>query len=369
MEEARSRKLGGSLKVPNVQELAKQQLAAVPPRYIRDDIENQSYSSVLILPQVPIIDMNKLLQIGDFDYDDDSELNRLHLACKEWGFFQLVNHGVSSSLMEKVKSEIRAFFDLPMEEKKKFEQEEGDLEGYGQAFVVSEEQKLDWADILYMITLPTHLRKPHLFPKLPDSLRDALEQYSAALKELAMKTLYIMARALGMKAEDMNVLFEEDGTQMMRINYYPPCPQPELVMGLCPHTDAIGLAILLQVNETDEGLQIQKDGAWIPVPYLPHAFVVNIGDILEIVTNGIYKSTEHRAIVNKDRERISIATFLSPKLDGDLGPAPSLLTLQCPAKFKRIGVADYFKGYFSRELVGKSYVDTIRIRNEDDGSN
>lgn len=73
--------------------------------------------------------------------------------------------------MEKVKSEIRAFFNLPMEEKKKFEQEEGDLEGYGQAFVVSEEQKLDWADILYMITLPPHLRKPHLFPKLPDSLR------------------------------------------------------------------------------------------------------------------------------------------------------------------------------------------------------
>ncbi|XP_055803660.1 uncharacterized protein LOC129872804 [Solanum dulcamara] len=311
MEEARSRKLGGSLKVPNVQQLAKQQLAAVPPRYIRNDIENQSHSSIVILPQVPVIDMKKLLEIGD---DDDTELNRFHLACQEWGFFQLVNHGVSSSLMEKVKSETRAFFDLPMEEKKKFEQEEGDLEGYGQAFVVSEEQKLDWADILYMITLPTHLRKPHLFPKLPPSLRDALEQYTIALKELAMKILYTMARTLGMKAEDMNVLFEEDATQMMRINYYPPCPQPELVMGLCPHTDSIGLTILLQVNET-EGLQIKKDGAWIPVPYRPDAFVINIGDILEIVTNGIYKSIEYRAIVNEDKERISIATFLSPKLD------------------------------------------------------
>ena len=270
--------------------------------------------------------------------------------------------------MKKVKSEIRAFFDLPMEEKTKFEQEEGDLEGYGQAFVVSEEQKLDWADILYMITLPTHLRKPHLFPKLPASFRDALEQYSRTLKELAMKILYVMARALGMKTEDMNVLFEQDGTQMMRINYYPPCPQPERVMGLCPHTDAIDLAILLQVNET-EGLQIKKDGAWTPVPYLPDAFVVNIGDILEILTNGIYKSTEHRAIVNEDKERISIATFLSPNLDGDLGPAPSLLTPQCPAEFRRIGVADYFKGYFSRELVGKSYVDSIRIGNGGDGSN
>ncbi|KAK4710901.1 hypothetical protein R3W88_005414 [Solanum pinnatisectum] len=366
MEEAKSRKLGGSLKVPNVQELAKEQLAAVPLRYIRDDIENQSYSSIVILPQVPVVDMKKLLEIGDID--DDSELERLHLACKEWGFFQLVNHGVNSSLMKKVKSEIKAFFDLPMEEKKKFEQEEGDLEGYGQAFVVSEEQKLDWGDILYMITLPTHLRKPHLFPKLPVSLRDALEQYSTALKELAMKILYVMARALGMKAEDMNVLFEQDGTQMMRINYYPPCPQPERVMGLCHHTDSIGLTILLQVNET-EGLQIKKDGAWIPVPYRPDAFVVNIGDILEIVTNGIYKSIEHRAIVNKDKERISIATFLSPKLNGDLGPAASLLTPQSPAQYRRIGVADYFKGLFSRELVGKSYIDTLRIGDGDHGSN
>ena len=69
--------------------------------------------------------------------------------------------------MEKVKLEIGEFFKLPMEEKKKLGQEPGDTEGYGQAFVVSEEQKLDWSDLFYMITLPTHLRKPHLFPKLP----------------------------------------------------------------------------------------------------------------------------------------------------------------------------------------------------------
>lgn len=357
MAEAKSRKLGGSLKVPNVQELAKQQLAAVPPRYVRDDIENQSYNSTILLPQVPVIDMKKLLEIGD---NDDSELKMLHLACKEWGFFQLLNHGVSSSLVEKVKSEIQAFFDLPMEEKKKFEQQEGDTEGYGQAFVVSEEQKLDWADILYMITLPTNLRKPHLFPRLPLSLRDALEQYSVELKELAMKILYKMAKALGMQDEDMDVLFAEEGLQMMRINYYPPCPQPELVMGFCPHSDSVGLTILLHVNEI-EGLQIKKDGAWIPVPHLPDAFVVNIGDSLEIVTNGNYKSIEHRAIVNEDKARISIATFLSPRLDGDIGPAPSLLTPQTPAQFRRIGVADYFKGFLSRELVGKSYIDTMRI--------
>ena len=110
--------------------------------------------------------------------------------------------------------------------------------------------------------------------------RDTLEAYSLDLKALAMKILDLMAKALKMAAVDMKVLFEE-GHQAMRMNYYPPCPQPELAIGLNSHSDAVGLTILLQVNEM-EGLQIRKDGMWIPVKPLHNAFVVNIGDILEV---------------------------------------------------------------------------------------
>lgn len=85
---------------------------------------------------------------------------------------------------------------------------------------------------------------------------------------------------------------------------------------------------------------------------------------MQIVTNGIYKSTEHRATVNSVKERISIATFYSPSLDGEMGPAASLVTPERPAAFKRIGVADFFRGFFSRALVGKSYLDVVRIQNE-----
>ncbi|KAG7963599.1 hypothetical protein I3843_09G126200 [Carya illinoinensis] len=215
-----------------------------------------------------------------------------------------------------------------------------------------------------MVTLPTHLRKPHLFPKLPLPLRDNLEAYSAELKALAVKILDVMAKALRMEARDMRELFEE-GWQAMRMNYYPPCPQPELAIGLTPHSDAVGLTILLQINEM-EGLQITKNGMWIPVKPLPNAFIVNIGDILEIVTNGTYRSIEHRAMVNSEKERLSIATFYGPKLDGDMGPAPSLVSSEkSPALFKRIGVADYFRGFFSRELHGKSYLEIMRIQNEE----
>ncbi|XP_027184229.1 codeine O-demethylase-like [Coffea eugenioides] len=199
---------------------------------------------------------------------------------------------------------------------------------------------------------------------LQEKGRDTLDRYSKELKILAIKVLEQMTKALGMKLEDMTMLFQE-GMQSMRMNYYPPCPQPELVMGLCRHSDTAGLTILLQVNEV-EGLRIKKAGAWVPVVVpLSNAFIVNVGDILGIVTNGINKSVEHRATVNLHNERLSIATLLAPKLDGDMGPAPSLITPENPAIFRRIHMIDYLKAYFSRELDGKSFIDTMRTQIED----
>lgn len=202
-----------------------------------------------------------------------------------------------------------------MEEKKKYWQLPGEVEGFGQAFVVSEEQKLDWGDIFFMTTLPVHLRRPNLFPKLPLPLRffplfpslcgmlilckrdkikgcnltlcfpcrDTLEVYSMELKTVALNLILKMAKVLNIKDEEIREFFE-NGLQSMRMNYYPPCPQPEKVIGLTPHSDASGLTILLQINEV-EGLQIKKNGKWLPVtPVLPNAFIVNIGDTLEVIT-------------------------------------------------------------------------------------
>ncbi|CAI0452027.1 unnamed protein product [Linum tenue] len=352
MEDPELTKLGSSLQVACVQELAKNPIAAIPPRYLRPDQEPTNATSPL---SIPVIDLQKLLSTSHH------ELDSLHAACRDWGFFQLMNHGVSESLIDKVKAEVEGFFNLPIEEKRKYWQRPGEMEGFGQAFVVSEEQKLDWGDLFYTTILPKHLRKPHLFPRLPLPLRETLEEYSAALKGLSMNILDLMAEALRMDTGDMKVLFDE-GWQKFRMNYYPPCPWPELVMGVNSHSDAAGLTILLQVTTEIQGLQVMKDGHWVPVVALPNAFIINIGDTLEILSNGMYKSVEHRATVNSDKERISFATFVSPKLDGDLGPAPSLLiNTQAQPKYRRIGVADYFKGYFRRELAGKSYVDVMRI--------
>ncbi|GAB4855154.1 hypothetical protein Ancab_039749 [Ancistrocladus abbreviatus] len=345
----------GSLEVPSVQELVKEKMTKIPTRYIVRSHVEQGFVEVDALPQLPVIDMARLTSPQFMD----SELEKMDQVCKEWGFFQLINHGVATSLVEKIEKEMEEFFRLPLEEKNKYKQLPGDSEGFGQLFVFSEEQKLDWGDMLYMVTLPPHLRKPHLLPELPPTFRETVETYSAQLRKLALKLLDCMAQALHMNANDMKVLFDE-GKQEMRMSCYPSCPQPDLVMGLTAYSDATGLTILRQTNEV-EGLQIKKDGKWVPVKPLPDAFIINIGDILEIVTNGIYRSIEHRVVVNAEKERMSLATFYSPRLDGEIGPAPSLVTPQTPALFRRIIVADYFKEYFSRKLDSKSYLDYMRI--------
>ncbi|RZC90048.1 hypothetical protein C5167_044678 [Papaver somniferum] len=365
METPEVSKIGSSLFVPNVQEMAKQPLAEVPARYLRidqDPLANVVSSSSMIDKTVPVIDLQKLLSpepiIGE------AELERLHSACKEWGFFQVVNHGVDISVVEKIKSEVHDFFNIPMDEKKPFWQEEGDLEGFGQVFITSEDQQLDWGDMFFMVTLPKHMRKPRLFPKLPLPLRDTVESYSSQVNNLNMTLLKLMGKALKIEADVIEDLFE-DGRQIIKMNYYPPCPQAENVLGATPHSDGTGLTILLQLNEV-EGLQVKKDNMWVPVKPLPEAFVVNMGDLLEIMTNGIYPSVEHRVTVNTTNERLSVATFQSPKMTSHIGPIPSMLTPETPALFRSVRYDDYLRTYYKKKLYGKSYLDYMKIGGDKD---
>ncbi|KAM6567966.1 hypothetical protein CsatA_027094 [Cannabis sativa] len=316
------------LVVPSVQELAKDpNMVSIPSRYIQHHQNSQSNNvitnSVSLDDQIPVINFQNL-----FLADDQSELSNLHSACKDWGFFQLVNHGISDSLIEKVKKGIEELFNLPVEEKKKLCQLPGDIEGFGQSFVFTEEQKLDWNDYLLIFTLPLALRKPHLFPNLPTTLKESLEIYSLELAKLARDLICQMEKILGIKNNEISNLFE-DGMQFYSINCYPRCPEPEKVIGLTHHSDGGCLTFLLHVNQ--------------------------------ILTNGIYRSIEHRATVNSTHERLSVATFHNISVDSMIGPAKSLINEKNPALYRTLPNKEYFKGLFSRELDGKNYIDSMKL--------
>ncbi|VVA95762.1 unnamed protein product [Arabis nemorensis] len=345
-----------SLIVPSVLEMVKEKnLTTVPSRYVRSDQEKpELLDDSSLSSEIPLIDMKRLCSVSAMD----SELQKLDLACKDWGFFQLINHGIDSSFLDKLETEAQDFFNLSMEEKKKLWQRNGEFEGFGQVNVVSEDQKLDWGDMFILTTQPIRSRKSHLFSKLPPSFRETVETYSSEVKNIAKILFAKMANVLEIKREEMEDLFD-DVWQSIKINYYPPCPQPDQVIGLTPHSDAAGLTILLQVNQV-EGLQIKKDGKWVVVKPLLHALVVNVGEILEIITNGRYRSVEHRAVVNSEKERLSIAMFHSPGKETVIGPAKSLAEKhQKQRLFKNMTTQEFFDAFFTQKLNGKSHLDDL----------
>ncbi|CAN1256937.1 S-norcoclaurine synthase 1 [Linum perenne] len=329
--------VGGSIPVANVQQLASESKDDhVPIKYIRPELE---------LDQVPI-DGSHHIPVID-----------LHSACKDWGFFQLINHGVTEEVITKMKMDVQEFFNLPLQEKMSCAQMPNSIEGYGQAFVVSEEQKLDWGDMLFIFPQPVSGRKMRFWPMAPSSFRANFEQYSSELEKLASSLLSYIAINLGLEPEKLLAPFK-DGAQGVRMNYYPPCKESNKVMGLTPHSDAVGLTLLTQVNDV-QGLQIRKDGEWVPIEPTPGAFIVNVGDIIEIMSNGEYKSIEHRAMVNPDKERLSIAAFHGPNVKAMVGPIPE--TLKGQANYKTISQEEFVKLMVNKKLDGKGLISQLKI--------
>ncbi|CAI9095459.1 OLC1v1031413C1 [Oldenlandia corymbosa var. corymbosa] len=348
------RDVGSSLPVANVQELASKNLKEIPHRYIRPEIRADE---VLVngSSQIPVIDMSKLVA-GNTEYE--TEMSNLHQACKDWGFFQLINHGAITEI-ENMKVAADGFFKLPLEEKMVYAQQDG-LEGYGHAFVMSEDQKLDWNDMIFICSAPESGRNMKFWPNNPTSFRPSLDEYSRQLHKIFISLVQSMATNLGVEFREFVNMYLECA-QGITMNYYPPCSLADQVMGFTPHSDGSMLTLLVQVGEV-EGLQIRNSGKWIPIKPLPGAIIVNIADCMEIMSNGEYKSIEHRAVVNSEKERISIAGFHNPSRTATISPLPGLVK-ETAAKYKAVKFEDYAKMFLNSRLNGKSTLDAVKICN------
>lgn len=139
------------------------------------------------------------------------------------------------------------------------------------------------------------------------------------MRKLTGRLVSLMGQDLGIKNPEQLGSLVSEQLQSVRITYYPPCNHANKVVGLSSHSDGTGLTVLLQANDVN-GLQIKKEGKWFPVMAKPGAFIVNVGDMIEIMSNGRYKSIEHRVLVNSEKARLSIATFHSPSFDVTLRP-------------------------------------------------
>ncbi|KAK8945189.1 S-norcoclaurine synthase 1 [Platanthera zijinensis] len=346
------------MEVENVQALAVKVGAEIPQRYVRG--ERQEEDTVIDGNQdsnekdIPVIDFGRL-----FDPEwCDEEAERLHFACRDWGFFHVINHGVLEAVIEKLKQDITEFFKLPLEEKNKVAQIQSSVEGYGQTYIHSEEQMLEWCDILFLATSPPSFKQLRFWPTNPPSCRETVDDYAAEVKRVSDDILKVISKNLGLESGMIFEMFK-GGIQTFRFNYYPPCTCPEKVLGLSPHSDSAGLTLLLQVNE-QHGLQIRKNGGWITVKPLPGALIANVGDITEILSNGRYKSTEHRVIVNNVKERLTVAGFQALTIGDIVGPIPEILNGEKPL-YTSLELEEFAKMLFANKLDGKSNLERMKL--------
>ncbi|KAJ6847879.1 putative protein SRG1 [Iris pallida] len=186
-----------------------------------------------------------------------------------------------------------------------------------------------------------------------------MEVYSANIRELCKRLLILTARSLGLRHDAFGDMFGE-AVQAARMNYYPPCSRPDLVLGLSPHSDGSALTVLQQDAES-VGLQILKDGTWVSVQPIPNALVINIGDTLEVLTNGRYKSVEHRVVTNRDRSRLSVVTIYAPSYEVELGPMPELVSKHEPPVYKKYTHGEYNRHYITNKLQGKKTLEFAKI--------
>ncbi|OEL31318.1 2'-deoxymugineic-acid 2'-dioxygenase [Dichanthelium oligosanthes] len=272
-------------------------------------------------------------------------------AGKDLGFFQVVNHGVPDQAVRDMEASCEEFFRLPAEDKAAFYSEDTDKPNrlfssttYGTG------GERYWRDCL---------RLACGFP-VDDGARsgEVIERFIAPTRAVGMELLRLLCEGMGLRPD----YFEGDlsgGDVIVNVNHYPPCPDPERTLGLPPHCDRNLITLLLQGSVP--GLQVSYRGDWIRVQPVPGAFVVNFGHQLEIATNGLLKSIEHRAAPNAAVPRTSVATFIMPTEDCLVAPAAELVDGHGgnPRRYRAVAFREFMRVYKTvgarRESVEKAF--------------
>ncbi|KAK8628280.1 hypothetical protein V6N13_063989 [Hibiscus sabdariffa] len=213
-----------------------------------------------------------------------------------------------------------------------------------------------WRDTLQIKLAPT---LPEL-ENIPEVCRDEVVEWSLHSEALGERLMGLLSEGLGLDTDRLKNTTCLDA-RMMVGHYYPRCPQPDLTVGIASHTDPGVLTLLLQ--DHIGGLQIKHQGEWVDIKPVHGALVINIADILQILSNDEYVSVEHRVLANPSEEaRVSIAVFFNPSAREALyGPFSELTSSEKPPRYRQFVYHDYMRRFFSKELDGKTLTNYYRI--------
>ncbi|XP_019161293.1 PREDICTED: gibberellin 2-beta-dioxygenase 8-like [Ipomoea nil] len=261
---------------------------------------------------VPVIDFECIKKDGE----------KVTEACRDWGFFRLVNHGIPESLMSQMLERARELFSMAYEAKQAAFNSGAASYFWGTAAVTPSGAALAASNFHWMEGLNIPLSKvPQLHYEDPmlESFRSLVEEYGKhqarvgkAIYKALWRKVELGTLKLSKYDEPSTRYFSED-TGVLRVHRYPRCLEANRAWGVDVHTDSSLLTILHQ--DLVGGLQVYKDNQWIQVKPIPNTLIVNIGDMFQAISDDKYVSVNHKVKVNEEKERISVGYFVFPEDD------------------------------------------------------
>ena len=292
---------------------------------------------------VPVIDVAGLC--GDRASGAVEEIAR---ACIDWGFFQIVNHGIDSELIDNVWCNTRQFFGQSIDDKESILRSRENPWGYyNNELTKNQRDKKEVFDFTTEGADPIY-HSENRWPTAVENFQMTMLAYLKACTDLSHTLLEAFCMGLDLPADYLNEKFLPEHTGFVRLNYFPVrdpmagTATEDLLdadLGIHHHTDAGALTVLLQ----DEvgGLQVHRIDRWHDILPVEGALVINTGDMMQVWSNDTYRAPAHRVLAMEDRDRYSIPFFFNPAANASVSPLPTVVSDSRPGAYRSIEWAEF----------------------------
>jgi isopenicillin N synthase-like dioxygenase len=312
---------------------------------VEDDLDQHpTAESLQIYDSVPVIDVGSLVT-GSSEF----AVTELAKAAREWGFFQIVNHGIPQKLVDAVTELTQKFFQLPTAEKSEVMRRRGSPWGYyNNELTKNQRDKKEVFDYTTEGADPVY-GASNQWPDSDNRFKEVMVEYLEECTSLSVRLVDAFAVGLGLEPSALTHLVAPQHTGFMRLNYYPvadPLADQQDAAGLDGadlgvhhHTDAGILTVLLQHQVS--GLQVHKNGVWHNILPADGALVINTGDMMQVLSNDLYRAPVHRVLAMDECDRLSVPFFLNPSASAVIEPVSTAITAERPAYYSSILWSDF----------------------------